>query len=119
MGGSSAIITAALRALCAYFNVEIPPAVQATLALETETRELGVPAGLQDRVIQAYEGLVYMDFAKDISTVRAMAITNGSIRDCCPMSIWLTVLPSVKEQKYFIPMCASAGWRKTRRSSRR
>jgi glucuronokinase len=25
-----------------------------------------VPAGLQDRVIQAYEGLVYMDFAKDI-----------------------------------------------------
>jgi glucuronokinase len=66
MGGSSAIITAALRALCAYFNVQIPPAVQATLALETETKELGVPAGLQDRVIQAYEGLVYMDFAKDI-----------------------------------------------------
>jgi len=36
----------------------------ANLALETETRELGVPAGLQDRVVQVYEGLVYMDFDK-------------------------------------------------------
>jgi glucuronokinase len=66
MGGSSAIITAALRALCAYFNVRIPAPIEANLALETETKELGVPAGLQDRVIQAYEGLVYMDFAKNI-----------------------------------------------------
>jgi glucuronokinase len=66
MGGSSAIITAALRALCIYFNVRIPDPVRANLALETETKELGVPAGLQDRVIQAYEGLVYMDFAKDL-----------------------------------------------------
>jgi len=66
MGGSSAIITAALRALCQYFGVEIPLPVQANLVLETETRELGVPAGPQDRVIQVYEGLVYMDFSKEI-----------------------------------------------------
>src|SRR5438552_11054585 len=66
MGGSSAIITAALRAVCAYFHVQIPAPVQANLVLETETKELGVPAGLQDRVIQAYEGLVYMNFAKSI-----------------------------------------------------
>ena len=66
MGGSSAIITAALRALCQYFDVHIPLPVQANLVLETETLELDVPAGLQDRVIQAYEGLVYMDFAKPI-----------------------------------------------------
>lgn len=66
LGGSSAIITAALRALCRYFNVEIPLPVQANLILETETRELGVPAGLQDRVIQVYEGLVYMNFAREL-----------------------------------------------------
>src|SRR6266436_7949642 len=66
MGGSSSIITAALRALCQYFNIDIPLPVQANLVLETETKELGVPAGPQDRVIQVYEGLVYMDFAKDI-----------------------------------------------------
>lgn len=66
MGGSSSIITAALRALCQYFHVEIPLPIQANLVLETETKELGVPAGLQDRVIQVYEGLVYMDFGKEL-----------------------------------------------------
>jgi glucuronokinase len=66
LGGSSAIITASLRALSQYFHVEIPLPVQANLVLETETRELGVPAGLQDRVIQAYHGLVYMDFSRDL-----------------------------------------------------
>lgn len=66
MGGSSAIITAALRALSQYYGMVIDPAIQANLVLETETRELGVPAGLQDRVIQAYEGLVFMDFSRDV-----------------------------------------------------
>ncbi len=66
MGGSSAIVTAALRALMRHFHLEIPLPVQANLVLETETKELGVSAGLQDRVIQAYEGLVYMDFSRDL-----------------------------------------------------
>lgn len=70
LGGSSAIITASLRALAKYYNVEIPLPVQANLVLETETRELGVPAGLQDRVIQAYHGLVYMDFSRDLMEAR-------------------------------------------------
>jgi glucuronokinase len=70
MGGSSAIIIAALRALCQYYGVEIPLPVQAKLALETETKELGVAAGPQDRVIQVYEGLVYMDFQRDLMTSR-------------------------------------------------
>jgi glucuronokinase len=66
LGGSSAIITASLRAICEYFALDIPLPIQANLILETETRELGVPAGLQDRVIQTYQGLVYMDFSKEI-----------------------------------------------------
>lgn len=70
MGGSSAIIIAALRALCGYFEVEIPLEDQANLALETEVRELGVAAGLQDRVIQVYEGLVYMDFDRALMESR-------------------------------------------------
>ena len=64
LGGSSAIITASLRALCEYYHLEIPLPIFANLVLETETRELDVPAGLQDRVIQAYQGLVFMDFSK-------------------------------------------------------
>jgi glucuronokinase len=70
LGGSSAIITAALRALCQYYRLDIPLPVQANLALEAETRELGVPAGLQDRVAQAYQGLVYMDFSRGLMESR-------------------------------------------------
>lgn len=66
MGGSSAIVTAALRALVQYYNLNIPIEEQPNLVLETETRELGVAAGLQDRVIQTYEGVVYMDFAREL-----------------------------------------------------
>ena len=70
LGGSSAIITASLRALCEYYQLEIPLPIFANLVLETETRELDVPAGLQDRVIQAYQGLVYMDFSKRLMESR-------------------------------------------------
>jgi glucuronokinase len=42
----------------------IPPPELAALALTVETRELGITAGLQDRVVQAYGGLTYMDFSK-------------------------------------------------------
>jgi glucuronokinase len=65
LAGSSAIITACLRALMSFFDVEIPLPVQANLVLAVETDELQIPAGLQDRVAQVYEGLVYMDFARE------------------------------------------------------
>jgi glucuronokinase len=70
MGGSSAIITAALRALCQYYRIDIPLPVQAKLVQEAETREIGVPAGPQDRVIQVYEGLVFMDFKRELMESR-------------------------------------------------
>ncbi len=66
LAGSSAIITACLRALMAFYGVSIPKYVQANLVLAAEAGELRIPAGLQDRVIQVYEGVVYMDFAKAI-----------------------------------------------------
>ncbi|MBN1360622.1 MAG: hypothetical protein JW993_08520 [Sedimentisphaerales bacterium] len=66
LAGSSAIITACLRALMAFYGVSIPKYVQANLVLAAERNELHIPAGLQDRVIQVYEGLVYMDFAEEI-----------------------------------------------------
>jgi glucuronokinase len=70
LGGSSAIITASLRAICRYYELDIPLPVFANLVLETETRELDVPAGLQDRVIQAYQGLVSMDFSRALMESR-------------------------------------------------
>jgi len=65
LAGSSAIIVATLRCLMEFYGVEIPQRVQPSLALAVETRELGIAAGLQDRVVQVYEGVVYMDFARE------------------------------------------------------
>ena len=65
LAGSSAIITATLRCLMDFYAISIPKAVQPSLILSVENDELGITAGLQDRVIQVYEGLVYMDFAQE------------------------------------------------------
>ncbi len=66
LAGSSAIVTATLRALLEFFNLDMPNEQQANLILSAETEELGITAGLQDRVAQVYDGLVYMDFSKDL-----------------------------------------------------
>jgi len=63
LGGSSAIVIATLRALVEFYGLTMTPAALATLAWRVETKELGIPAGLMDRVVQAYDGLVSMDFA--------------------------------------------------------
>ena len=65
LAGSSAIITAAMRAMFRFYGVRIDAAHLANLVLSTERDELSIPAGLQDRVAQAYNRPVYMDFDKD------------------------------------------------------
>lgn len=62
LGGSSAIVIATLRALCELHDVSIDRARLATLALAVEREELGIAAGLQDRVTQSYGGLTFMEF---------------------------------------------------------
>ena len=64
MAGSSAIATATIRALMQFYDVQIPLEMIPSLVLAAETEELAINAGLQDRVIQAYEGCVFMDFDK-------------------------------------------------------
>ena len=66
LGGSSAVIIAVLRALIRFYRLAssaIPPSELADLALSVETQELEIAAGPQDRVVQAYGGLTYMDFS--------------------------------------------------------
>ena len=65
LSGSSAIITATFKALMKFYEVEIPLEILPTWVLKAESEELSITAGLQDRVIQAYEGCVYMDFERD------------------------------------------------------
>ena len=64
LAGSSAIITACIKALMQFYHVSIPKHSLANLILSVEREELGIPAGLQDRVAQAFEIPVHMDFEK-------------------------------------------------------
>ena len=66
LGGSIAIITAVLRVLMQFYDVDIPMDVQPSLILDAELKELGINAGYMDRVVQVYEGCVYMDLDEDI-----------------------------------------------------
>ena len=68
LSGSSSIILATLRALLSFHGITLDdlgikqqdfPAI----VLGVEKNELGIAAGLQDRVIQVYGGLVHMDFS--------------------------------------------------------
>ena len=46
-------------------NLDIPIERQPSFVLSVETEELFINAGLQDRVVQIYEGLVFMDFNEE------------------------------------------------------
>lgn len=70
LAGSSALITACMRGLMEFYGVAISRHTLANLVLRVENGELGIPAGLQDRVAQAYQGLVFMDFDKAIMDER-------------------------------------------------
>jgi glucuronokinase len=52
LSGSSAIVVATLRGLMQFYNVKIPPYLQASLARSVENDELGIACGYQDRVAQ-------------------------------------------------------------------
>jgi glucuronokinase len=66
LSGSAAICTAMLKALQQFYQVDIPLEIAPTLCLMAERDELGIQCGLQDRVIQMYEGVVFMDFDRSL-----------------------------------------------------
>ncbi len=70
LAGSSAIVTAAIRALRCFYDVAIPPEILPNIILSAETEQLGINAGLMDRVIQAYEGCMYMDLSRELLETR-------------------------------------------------
>ena len=68
LAGSSAIVSALFKALMQFYgltSMDIPLEQQPSFVLSVE-EELGINAGLQDRVMQIYEGAVYMDFNKEL-----------------------------------------------------
>jgi len=65
LAGSSAIVIAVLRALCAVTGASLESDALARMALAVETEDLGIAAGLQDRLVQAHEALLAVDFGAE------------------------------------------------------
>jgi glucuronokinase len=86
LGGSSALVVAALKALCDFTGIEIPQPVLPSVALRVETEQLGINAGLQDRVIQSYGGLVSMNFG-DMATDARFGVSHGEYRTLDPQQL--------------------------------
>lgn len=66
LAGSSALVTATINCLMEFYEIDIPKPLLPGLILSVETEELGIAAGLQDRVVQVYQGVVYMDFQREL-----------------------------------------------------
>ncbi|XP_061682466.1 glucuronokinase with putative uridyl pyrophosphorylase isoform X4 [Syngnathoides biaculeatus] len=94
LAGSSAIVTAALKCLMKFFHLtdnDLPKPVRANFILSVETDELFITAGLQDRVVQVYEGLVYMDFSKNL--MEEQGYGNYISMDMCGLpQFWLAYM---------------------------
>jgi len=71
LSGSSALVTAALRAWSRWFAAPLAARRVAELALEVENDVLGIRAGPLDRVVQAHDGLLAMDFAAPFAPAAA------------------------------------------------
>ncbi|MES2622400.1 MAG: GHMP kinase [Bacteroidota bacterium] len=66
LAGSSAIVTASIKAILRFYQIDIPKPLLANLILSVEKDELHIGAGLQDRVAQVYGCPVFMNFKKEL-----------------------------------------------------
>ncbi len=75
LGGSSALVIATIRAAIEWWEVDDAPdgLELATVALEAETRELGIAAGLADRAVQVLGGTVLTDCRHDPTATAVLA----------------------------------------------
>lgn len=91
--GSSAIITALWKALMIFYKVndyQISLSLQASLVLSVEKDELGIVCGLQDRVIQAFGGLMFMDFDRNHLQTQGVGIYKRIPINNLPRGLWIS-----------------------------
>lgn len=92
LAGSSAIVCALFKALMDFYDLSeehIPLEKQPSFVLSVE-EELGIQAGLQDRVVQVYKGLVYMDFDADYMKEHGHGLYERLPRE---VFAWVSSLP--------------------------
>ena len=104
LAGSSAIVIATMRALITTFpsaewatTLRHDHPLQAAVALDAETRELGIAAGLQDRVVQCFGEAMLMDFSQ--TTSLAPGLTAGAYRPLprVPGVVFVATRPATAE----------------------
>lgn len=86
LGGSSALVIATLQALAELTGIDVPSTVLPSIALRVETDQLDISAGLQDRVVQTYGGLVAMNFG-DMTTNARFGVSHGDYRTVDPSNL--------------------------------
>ncbi|RKO93897.1 ribosomal protein S5 domain 2-type protein, partial [Blyttiomyces helicus] len=100
LAGSSALITSLWKALMQFHGVDstrIPPAIAANLVLSVERDHLGIAAGYQDRVVQAYGGCVFMDFARPLMETRGYGDYRSIDISLLPPGLWMAYVAQPKE----------------------
>ena len=97
LGGSSAVITAAIRALMEFYNVSIPMETLPSIILDAELKELGINAGLMDRVVQVYEGCVYMDLEEKLIKEKRHGIYEQLDPDLLP-DLYIAYKPALGKE---------------------
>ncbi|KAM8927621.1 uncharacterized protein RCH25_007855 [Pelodytes ibericus] len=94
LAGSSAIVSATLKCLMKFYNLtddDLPKSIRPNFILDVEKEELFITAGLQDRVVQVYEGLVYMNFSKPLMEEQGFGDYVTMDIGCTP-PFWLAFL---------------------------
>jgi len=92
LAGSSAIVTSLFKALMEFYDLStdhIPLEKQPTFVLSVE-QEIGIQAGLQDRVVQVYKGLIFMDFDSEYMQEHGHGRYERLSKRCFE---WLSSLP--------------------------
>lgn len=99
LSGSSAIETAFILALMAHHEIPVDCLSSrelAELVLKIETEELGIVAGLQDRLPQAYGCMLHMDFREDLMKSRGYGEYTELNSSSLP-PLWLAHAPMGKD----------------------
>ncbi|KAH6571377.1 hypothetical protein BASA60_007206 [Batrachochytrium salamandrivorans] len=100
LAGSSALVTSLIKCLVRFYDISdslFPLWAQANLALSAERDELGIAAGLQDRVVQAYGGCVHMNFDQHLMTSRGYGEYQILDTASIPLNIWMAYVRQPKE----------------------
>ena len=77
LGGSSALVIATMRAALGCWGLEVPAHELAEAALVAETEELGIPAGLADRVAQVWGTTVLTDLRGAAPTITRVPVQGA------------------------------------------